>query len=253
MDTIEPVIIRQKTIVRQVMEQIKDLVASGNIKPGDKIPTELEMAKIFGVSRSSIREAIKIFSYLGVFETQTRRGTVLCTTSSITDEALTWTFLLGPKEIDDLMELRKAIEQDCWMRLCKTCAENPQELEHIRKDLQIELDGMSAALGERDLDRLTEADFRFHQKVIAHSGNVQFIHLFGTLKSFTRDAIRTSNVKRALTSEIVDEHLKILQELESGHGPEVLRLFNDHIENSKARILASGKGSPLAVSLISLK
>mgnify|MGYP001412241314 CR=1 FL=1 len=49
--------IKQKTIVQQVMEQIKDFVASGALKPGDRLPTEIELAKSFGVSRSSIREA----------------------------------------------------------------------------------------------------------------------------------------------------------------------------------------------------
>ena len=48
--------IKQKTIVQQVMEQVKDFVASGTLKPGDRLPTEIELARIFGVSRSSIRE-----------------------------------------------------------------------------------------------------------------------------------------------------------------------------------------------------
>ena len=56
--------IKKTTIVEQVMEQIKALIASGAYKSGDKIPTELELAESFGVGRSTIREAIKIFNHL---------------------------------------------------------------------------------------------------------------------------------------------------------------------------------------------
>ncbi|MDR2740720.1 MAG: GntR family transcriptional regulator [Treponema sp.] len=66
--------IRQKTVVAQVMAQIKLLLTSGQYKPGDKIPTEQELSERFGIGRSSIREAIKIFQHLGVLESQVPKG-----------------------------------------------------------------------------------------------------------------------------------------------------------------------------------
>ena len=60
--------IKQKTIVEQVMEEIKNLIASGQYKVDDKIPSEAELCEMFGVSRPTIREAIKVFNYLGVLE-----------------------------------------------------------------------------------------------------------------------------------------------------------------------------------------
>lgn len=50
--------IQQKTVVAQAMEKIRELITSGFYKPGDKIPTEQELAEHFGIGRSSIREAI---------------------------------------------------------------------------------------------------------------------------------------------------------------------------------------------------
>lgn len=236
---IEPVMIRQKTIVRQVMEQIKELVASGNIKPGDKVPTETEMAKTFGVSRSSIREAIKIFSYLGVFDTQTRRGTVLCKHSSITNEALTWTFLLDTKEIGDLMELRMVIEQECWLLLFEACRNDKNRIAQVTKDLSIEISAMSIAR-EAALDvELMEADFRFHQKVIDYSGNMQFMHLFQTLKSFTCETIRKSNINRKFSEDIIEEHMQFLKVLGEGDETKLVNLFRTHIENSRRRVIQS--------------
>ena len=79
--------IRQKTVVEQVMEQIKELIASGKYKPGDKLPTEHELAEKFGIGRSSIREAIKIFNYLGVLKSKAAKGTFLSDRGNISAEA----------------------------------------------------------------------------------------------------------------------------------------------------------------------
>ena len=52
--------IKQQTVVSQVMEQIRSLIAAGEYKPGDKIPTEKELAERFEIGRSSIREAMSL-------------------------------------------------------------------------------------------------------------------------------------------------------------------------------------------------
>ena len=55
--------VTKNTVVRQVMDQIKTLISSGQLNPGDKLPTETMLAEQFGTGRSTIREAIKIFEY----------------------------------------------------------------------------------------------------------------------------------------------------------------------------------------------
>ena len=71
--------IRQQTVVTQVMGEMRNLIASGAYVPGDRIPTEKELAERFGVGRSSIREAIKIFNYLGILSSKAALGTFVRT------------------------------------------------------------------------------------------------------------------------------------------------------------------------------
>ena len=52
--------IKNKSVVQTVVDSITKVIISGDLKPGDKIPTEMELAESFGVGRNSIREAIKI-------------------------------------------------------------------------------------------------------------------------------------------------------------------------------------------------
>lgn len=100
MDNVKPV--KQKTVVFQVIEQLKQMIATGRLKPNEKVPNEYELAEMFGVGRSSIREALKIFQYLGVVELRNPKGTFICENSNISSESLLWSMLLGKRILPTL-------------------------------------------------------------------------------------------------------------------------------------------------------
>ncbi len=237
MDSITYPKIRQKTIVTQVMEKIREFIASGEVKPGDRLPTESQLAQMFGVGRSSIREAVKVFNYLGVFESQTRKGTVLCEHSRISKEALTWSFLLGKKDIRDLMDLRKAIEQECWFQLCVAHEHDPESMKGVVERLEFFVEKMDDALKNDKEVELVEADFNFHLVAVEASGNAQFSALFQTLQSFTCEEIRESNVLRKKSKRIVSEHVEFVEALKANDHARLLELYRIHIENAKERVL----------------
>ena len=62
--------LKKESVVQSVINRLTEGMRTGELKPGDKIPTEPELAESFGVARSSIREAIKILTYLGVLESR---------------------------------------------------------------------------------------------------------------------------------------------------------------------------------------
>ena len=70
--------IKNKSVVQTVVDSITKAIIAGELKPGDKIPTELELAESFGVGRNSIREAIKILVYYGILEIRRAEGTFVC-------------------------------------------------------------------------------------------------------------------------------------------------------------------------------
>jgi DNA-binding FadR family transcriptional regulator len=89
--------IYQKTVVVQAMEKIRLLLTSGQYKPGDKIPTEHELIERFGIGRSSIREALKIFQHLGILKSQVSKGTFLCDKSRLSTEAIPGPYFWVPR------------------------------------------------------------------------------------------------------------------------------------------------------------
>ena len=69
--------IKRKPISAEILHMITDNILAGNLKPGDKLPTEFELAESLGVGRNSVREAIKMLHSLGVVEVKMGAGTFI--------------------------------------------------------------------------------------------------------------------------------------------------------------------------------
>jgi GntR family transcriptional repressor for pyruvate dehydrogenase complex len=66
--------IKRQNIYEQVIHHLQEFIIDNSIKPGDRLPTETELAQRLGVSRQSIREAVKVLESVGVVETRPRDG-----------------------------------------------------------------------------------------------------------------------------------------------------------------------------------
>jgi len=228
--------IKQQTVVAQVMDEIRNLIGSGAYAPGDKIPTEKELAERFGIGRSSIREAIKIFNYLGVLESKAALGTFVQERSNISSEALTWSLLLGNDDLEEIIDLRGAIELWCLVKLVdkfrngdETARETIEILSSIVEDM-----GRLSAEGQRE--PLIEDDFRFHLAIIESSRNPLFLSIYDTLKSFLFDEIRKSQDDYGDPTLIHAEHQNLLEDIRSGEPYQILVDYVDHIRNIKERV-----------------
>jgi len=234
--------IKKKSVVEHVMEQIKGLIASGQYQVGQRLPTEQELAERFGIARSSVREAIKIFNYMGVLESQTGRGTYVCDRGRISTEALTWSILLGQDELYELVALREVLERAGLEALIQ--ASPPSEDRRAPDDsrapesgpavaldaLAAEIGNMRAAMARGDVDSRILADYRFHGTIIAASRNGLFAAIYRTLRSFMVDEIRKT-VEVEETEKAIEEHAALLQAIQDGDGPRALRLLREHIRS----------------------
>jgi len=228
--------IKKTTVVEQVMEQIKTLIASNAYKPGDKIPTELELSESFGVGRSSIREAIKIFNYMGVLRSQAAKGTFVEERSNISAESLTWSLLLGEDELNEMIDLRGSIEIWAMFKLTDEIKSNSPEGLSVIEDLKSIIKTMKSSAKENDRANLIEADFRFHNIIIQGCNNTLFSSLFETLRSFLYNEIKQSQLDYIDLTKIPNEHNILLNALLTGNKSTVYAAYSDHISNIKERL-----------------
>lgn len=223
--------IKQKTIVEQVMEEIKNLIASGQYKVADKIPSEAELCEMFGVSRPTIREAIKIFNYLGVLESFTGRGTYVSNRGNISTETLTWSLLLGSNELADLLELRESIESRSITSLTGLFKKGNSSAIRIVDELENILTSMRAAIAVPNKEDLKIADYTFHMKIIEGSNNGIFKEIYSTLQSFMLEEMHQTHEQAKNLDYVINEHQVILKGIRSGDKEKALKALNDHLRS----------------------
>lgn len=234
--------IKQKTIVEQVMEEIKNLIASGKYKVSDKIPSEAELCEMFGVSRPTIREAIKIFNYLGVLESFTGKGTFVSDRVNISTETLTWSLLLGGDELADLLELRESIESKSVVSLTNSYKANNQDAVSIVNDLREILESMKSAIMNDQSEELKIADYSFHMKVIEGSNNGIFNEIYSTLQSFMLEEMHQTHEQAENLDYVIKEHEAILNGILSNNPANALKAFNSHMSSECFNSIRRKKG-----------
>mgnify|MGYP006303109147 CR=1 FL=1 len=234
MDKIEP-----KTVVEQAMEKIKDLIASGEYKANDRLPTQDELAARFQIGRNSIREAMRVFDYLGIVKSRTARGTVLCDREKINSEALTWSILLGSNNIFEMLQLRKVLEVEGLENLMALYVSNRGAFDLHVTELQGITDRMESAVKRNSLEDLVASDFDFHSKIISTTGNSLFSEMFKTLKRFMNEETRQID-KRVDYKTAYDQHVRILHSIKSGNeykATDELKAHLRFVHNSLKEIL----------------
>jgi len=229
MDYIKPV--KQKTVVFQIMEQLKDMIGTGRLKPNEKMPNEYELAELFGVGRSTIREALKIFQYLGVIELRNPKGTFICESSNISSESLTWAMLLGQKDFTDLVELRMVLEHQGLWYLMSYHKKNSKMMQETIEKLRFEVSEMEFAIKNGDLKCRINADYNFHKHIIEVSHNHIFNNLYGTMKSFMYEEISTSQTGVEDTYAIAKNHNALINSVIAGNYYQATEMFRMHIKD----------------------
>ena len=97
--------------VDKIIKQIRALIISGELKPGDKLPPERRLAEKFGVSRGPVREAIQKLEFYGILKTQPQSGTVVAGLGiSAIEGLISDVLLLEPTDFRSLVEMRLILE-----------------------------------------------------------------------------------------------------------------------------------------------
>ncbi|MBP3896759.1 MAG: FadR family transcriptional regulator [Mogibacterium sp.] len=201
--------LRKESVVQSVINVLTDAIRSKELQPGDKIPPEPELAESLGVARSSVREAIKILTYLGVLESKRSEGTFVCDgyKESMIDP-MVYGILLNQDSFENLMELREMTEAG-MMRLAIEHHEDREldELESILGEMKNALE-----LKENRVDTFFEADNRFHDKIAEMGKNPMADKINKVVRSLTH-AVRYQTVSAMILSgksdKLLDTHVQL--------------------------------------------
>lgn len=229
--------IKQRTIVDQVMDEIRNLIASGEYKAGDKFLTENELAEKFGVGRSSVREALKVYNYMGVLESKPALGSFISESSNIAEYMLSWSVILNQNDMCNVIDLRGAMELWGLILLMKSRDEDMQFFDNIVFDLHEIIRKMQTAVKNKDYEALNGCDYKFHYTVIKASRNKLVNSIYDLMKSFMYKEIEKAQSGYSDLEVLVNNHVRFLEAIEEGDTQRALDECIRHILHTKELIL----------------
>jgi GntR family transcriptional repressor for pyruvate dehydrogenase complex len=219
---------KRTSVVADAMLKLKELIISDEYHVGDKIPTESELAQRFGIGRSSIREAIKVFQYLGIVETRVPKGTFLCKDNTMAAELLTWFSILEKKTIYEILEFREVFEQRGILNILDYYKTDPKLAHQIIEQLEFKVENIKKAIASKDLDEIQKADFNFHYYIIKQTGNALFLSIFTLLDKFIKTEMGKTHTTYDDLNKLIDEHLVIIDAIKSRDTLKVLEAHSFH-------------------------
>ncbi len=215
--------INNESVVQQVINKLTDAIISGELKPGDKLPTEMELIEAFHVSRNSLRSAIQTLRAYGVLEVRRPEGTFVCTSCSaqILNPMLYSILLQKDDASEDLVALRKIIDSGISQLV-------------IRRGLS-EAETAALEAGYRkfvallwaedyDINAISAADMEFHRIIAEATHNSLVVMLNNFLLNITSES-RQRTIKKVFDENnreyLVQAHRRHLDALEKKPGSDI--------------------------------
>ena len=204
------------------MEEIKDIVKKGELKSGEKLPSERELADKLEVSRTSVREALKALTMLGLIESKHGEGNFIKSNfENSLLEPLSIVFLLIGSKNEDIIELRRIIEPEAAGLAAKNITESElRDLKEIMKELNNSLDAEICA----------QLDKKFHYKIAQASGNHLISTIMFSISSLIEKYIDSSRIHNINKKVVKLQHEEIYKALESRDSKKASEYVKKHLE-----------------------
>ena len=203
----------------EAIEKIKAMIVSGTLRAGDRLPKEADLAADLGLSRSSLREAVKALSLVNILDVRRGDGTYVTSLEpAVLLEALS--FIVDfhrDTTVLEFLQVRRILEPSA----------TAMAAERITAAECAELRGLLDQLGpDPGTEELVANDLEFHRRIAACSGNSVLLSLLDTLSGpTTRARIWRGLTQQGSIQRTIAEHHAILDALES-HDPEVARSWS---------------------------
>ncbi len=224
-------IIGGKNLAKEVVDQLLSAIRNKIYKPGDKLPNELELSKIFKVSRGTIREALKNLENIGLLKIKQGSGTF------INDEEFKIDFLIKKvapyiiikrEDILKLMDIRIILESYGVEQAAKYATEN--ELIEMKKVLTIMKNNINNS------NKYVKNDLKFHLLIHKSSKNKFLSEILNFIREVYLKQAKIAFDKKDSLTKSTKLHQEIIEAIENKNGPQARKIMKEHLEDVKLTI-----------------
>jgi GntR family transcriptional repressor for pyruvate dehydrogenase complex len=215
-------------ISSEVTRRLLDYLISGQVKPGERLPSERQLAETLGVGRSHVRQAIKSLTVLGLVDARQGDGTYLKRTDSpLLPLAIEWGLLLGAKRSQDLVEARAELE----VLLAGLAAERRDE--HALTELRRCLEIMQQTT---DNDEFVRADVAFHLEIARATGNQSLFQIMRSIRNLIQVWIHRVAYAPGTRPATWAEHAAVFEAIEARDPQAARQAMVGHMEGAAGRL-----------------
>ncbi len=221
--------IRRNKVYEEVAKQIERLILT-KLHPGDKLPAERELAEMFRVSRSSIRDAIRSLELVGLVEPRQGAGTVVCEVTADTLINPLASLLKHQQQlVGELLDFRLMIEPPLAARAATHAS--PEEIDEMEEILHRQ----GEKLAKEEL--AVEEDSEFHYAIAMASGNTVVLKVLDLLMDLLRDTRERSLQLQGRPQKSLGGHRRILSAIKRHDGEAAKAAMRRHIEDVQEIVL----------------
>jgi DNA-binding GntR family transcriptional regulator len=221
-------VLNQAALRDRIVGAIRDAVIQGKLRPGEKVPED-DLAQAFGVSRTPVREAIRILEQQGLVRVLPKRGTYIAAADQ-SDE----TDRLAVRVALEALAVGQALERS-----------DAEQWDHLCAELDVLIDRMQSAVASDDLVTATELDVEFHTALVRQSANDYLLrtwHLVGVdLLVWTPERDLYAQPAPELTVGLVAAHRALLDALRTRDTAACTAAVRSHIETKIAQMSSYAK------------
>lgn len=241
--------VRPVRLYQRIVEQIEDALASGELKPGQRLPSERELVVQFGASRSTVREALRVLESSGVVRSRpgNPNGPEILPYSPLgLTKQLTRLAQVDELSLAELVSFRMILDGSASMLAARL--RTAEELAVMEQAI--------AAMGEAiDLgyEPFSEADVAFHEAIALASRNtmIQVCNqvVRGVVLSLISDKITRARNSKALMRQSLQHHQEVLEAIRAGDGPGAAQISQRSLYDYYAGYLPKADREPLLALL----
>ncbi|TCL76849.1 GntR family transcriptional regulator [Hydrogenispora ethanolica] len=219
--------INAKRNYQSIIEQFIQLIKTGQIRVGDKLPPERTLAELFNVSRASLREAFSAMEIIGLIEVRPGEG------SFVTDlniapfiNAIAPLFIDNRHMEDELLDLRRLLELEAVALAARAAAPDLAPLD-------AQLEAMAEAIARNDSKAGAEADIAFHKGIFALTGHTILIKAAECISSILEVSVQFNRSKILMDAAnarvLYEQHQQIYQAILSRQPEAAQELMRKHL------------------------
>ena len=193
----------KSTVPGQVIEQIKELLIKGELKRGDRLPPERQLADMLGVSRPSLREALRALEYAGMLETRVGEGIFVADGDSIMVNNIQMLHLIKQYALEEMIEVRKVLETaSVRFAVIRARDEDLAALRELLEQSRGQIANKAAFI---------KADYAFHQAIAVASGNSILVTMLQTMRTMMSDFNSQLLTSQEGRQQVYAHHEKIVE------------------------------------------